>query len=265
MENSFIVSLLAGALAGTGVDLILFPLDTFKTRIQSKAGFWRSGAFKGIYSGLPSTLLGSAPTSALFFTIYDTVKVKLEANNKTNRITNQIIAANLGEITACLIRVPVDVVKQRSQAQLSLTTFKIFKDILLENGLRGFYRSYLTTILREIPFATIQFPLWEYLKLVVAKFNKGKCEPYQSAICGAFAGGIAAAMTTPLDVAKTRITLENNKYSIINAFKDIVNQNGFKGLFAGIGPRVTMISFGGFIFFGIYEESKKIILHYYQL
>ena len=87
-------------------------------------------------------MLGSAPTSALFFTIYDTVKVKLEANNKTNRITNQIIAANLGEITACLIRVPVDVVKQRSQAQLSLTTFKIFKDILLENV---FYFIFITS------------------------------------------------------------------------------------------------------------------------
>lgn len=40
MENSFIVSLLAGALAGTGVDLILFPLDTFKTRIQSISNFF---------------------------------------------------------------------------------------------------------------------------------------------------------------------------------------------------------------------------------
>lgn len=91
-------------------------------------------------------MLGSAPTSALFFTIYDTVKVKLEANNKTNRITNQIIAANLGEITACVIRVPVDVVKQRSQAQLSLTTFKIFKDILLENVFNFIFKFMLNSI-----------------------------------------------------------------------------------------------------------------------
>lgn len=43
--------------------------------------------------------------------------------------------------------------------------------------------------MREIPFGTIQFPLWEYLKLLVAQYSKnGKCEPSQSALCGAVAG-----------------------------------------------------------------------------
>ncbi len=52
----------SGATAGTSVDLILFPLDTVKTRLQSKIGFWKSGGFKGIYSGLPSILLGFKST-----------------------------------------------------------------------------------------------------------------------------------------------------------------------------------------------------------
>ena len=61
---------------------------------------------------------------------------------------------------------------------------------IFEKGLQGLYRSYLTTLLREIPFGTIQFPLWEHFKLMVQKYNKENepCKPYQSAFCGAFAG-----------------------------------------------------------------------------
>ena len=34
----------------------------------------------------------------------------------------------------------------------------------------------------------------------------------------------------------------------------------FIRLFAGIVPRVTWISIGGFIFFGAYEKSKEILI-----
>jgi solute carrier family 25 S-adenosylmethionine transporter 26 len=123
----------SGASAGIGVDIALFPLDTIKTRLQSKEGFLKSGGFRSIYNGLPSTLLGSAPTSALFFTVYDTSKQKLKSSNLLGNsdTLNQIVAANLGETSACLIRVPVDVVKQRAQASHNSSAFSIFKNILL--------------------------------------------------------------------------------------------------------------------------------------
>lgn len=43
------------------VDLILFPLDTVKTRLQSPQGFRKAGGFRGIYAGVPSTAIGSFP------------------------------------------------------------------------------------------------------------------------------------------------------------------------------------------------------------
>src|SRR5947207_14294203 len=72
--SPFTQSLLAGALAGTTVDLSLYPLDTLKTRLQSSSGFFASGGLRGVYRGVGSALVGSAPGAALFFVTYDGVK-----------------------------------------------------------------------------------------------------------------------------------------------------------------------------------------------
>jgi len=59
-------------------------------------------------------------------------------------------------------------------------------------------------------------------------------EPWQSAVCGAFAGGTAAALTTPLDVAKTRIMLAQAgatevKLSIPQLLVSIGRKEGIRG------------------------------------
>ena len=51
----------AGGLAGTSVDLLFFPIDTVKTRLQSVQGFAKAGGFRGIYKGVGSVIVGSAP------------------------------------------------------------------------------------------------------------------------------------------------------------------------------------------------------------
>lgn len=77
--------------------------------------------------------------------------------------------------------------------------------MLAAEGVRGLYRGFGGTILREIPFTCLQFPVYEYLKQSMA----GVGEPtwWQAASAGSIAGSFAAAVTTPLDVIKTRIML----------------------------------------------------------
>jgi solute carrier family 25 S-adenosylmethionine transporter 26 len=56
----------SGAIAGTTVDLFFYPIDTLKTRLQSRQGFLASGGFKGVYKGLGSVAVGSAPGGQSF-------------------------------------------------------------------------------------------------------------------------------------------------------------------------------------------------------
>ena len=47
------------------MDLLFFPIDTIKTRLQSAQGFVKAGGSKGIYKGIGSVVVGSAPGGAL--------------------------------------------------------------------------------------------------------------------------------------------------------------------------------------------------------
>jgi solute carrier family 25 S-adenosylmethionine transporter 26 len=82
----------------------------------------------------------------------------------------------------------------------------------------------------------------------------------QGALCGSFAGGVAASITTPLDVVKTRLMLGKDVKGVpytstLNTFKRIYQEEGITRLFSGIGPRTMWISIGGFVFFGMYEKA----------
>ncbi|XP_078399800.1 mitochondrial S-adenosylmethionine carrier protein isoform X1 [Cetorhinus maximus] len=264
--REFLASLVAGGLAGMCVDLTLFPLDTMKTRLQSPQGFYNAGGFRGIYAGVPSTALGSFPNAALFFVTYEYTKSVLDSCVSTKKAPLvHMIAASLGEMVACLIRVPSEVVKQRAQAYPSLGTYKVFVDTIRHEGILGLYRGYGSTVKREIPFALVQFPTWELLKAVWSWKQNHAVDSWQAAVCGAFAGALAAVITTPLDVAKTRIMLAKTGTTtasgkVLPVLSNIWKMQGISGLFSGIVPRVTWISLGGFLFLGTYDKVHKVLL-----
>lgn len=84
--------------------------------------------------------------------------------------------ASAGELMACLIRVPTELIKQRAQVSNgSMKILNIVKEIYNTRGLFGFYRGYVSTVFREIPFSFIEFPLWEFLKQRVTKYKVYIC------------------------------------------------------------------------------------------
>ncbi|XP_054990194.1 S-adenosylmethionine mitochondrial carrier protein isoform X4 [Sorex araneus] len=208
-------SLLAGGVAGVCVDLILFPLDTIKTRLQSPQGFKKAGGFRGIYAGVPSTAIGSFPNASAFFITYEYVKSSLHTDSSSYLVPmKHMLAASAGEV---------------------------------------------------IPFSLVQFPLWESLKALWSWRQDRAVDSWQSAVCGAFAGGFAAAVTTPLDVAKTRIMLAKAGSSaasgnVLSALHGVWQAQGLSGLFAGVVPRMAAISLGGFIFLGAYDQTRHLLL-----
>ena len=280
---SFLTSLVAGGAAGTTVDVALFPIDTIKTRLQAPGGFFKAGGFRGIYRGLGAAAAGSAPGAALFFSTYESSKKILskqqqwlahERNLQVSDATVHMTAASLGEVAACLVRVPTEVVKAKMQTSQThhglLDTIKMVlqerhgTSNFMTNITGGLYRGFGMTLFREIPFAMIQFPLYEQMKRSWSAWQGREVNPLQAAACGSLSGGIAGALTTPLDVLKTRLMLGVDQHghqyrNVRDVLKRLMADEGVGALWNGIQPRVFWISIGGFVFFGAYESSCSVL------
>lgn len=148
----------------------------------------------------------------------------------------------------------------------------------------------------QIPFTCIQFPLYERLKLLLLQQRQASTSPlakkpaklptYQAALVGSFSGGFAAALTTPLDVVKTRLMLAErvgatpipassssaaaplspattNSVGVNQRFLPtlihVYRSEGVSGLFAGVLPRTIWISLGGAVFLGSFELGVELL------
>ena len=178
-----------------------------------------------------------------------------------------MIAASVGEVAACAVRVPTEVVKQRAQAVQHASSMAALKAILGQRakiGVSGvwreLYRGWSVTVMREVPFTVIQFPLWEGMK-EWRRRTQGKegISAVESGVFGSLAGAVAAGVTTPLDVLKTRMMLAKERQAMMPLLAQILKDTGPTAFFAGMGPRVLWISAGGAIFLGSYQWAYNAL------
>lgn len=112
-------------------------------------------------------------------------------------------------------------------------------------------------ILREIPYSCIQFPIYEFLKKKTLE-KKKEVSFFDSGWNGLVAASVAAFLTTPIDVVKSRLMTQRDKYysNTFACFRNIYNEEGVSGLMKGVHIRVFNIGLSGIIFFSIYEKFK---------
>ncbi|KAF1841061.1 mitochondrial carrier protein-like protein [Cucurbitaria berberidis CBS 394.84] len=227
--------LIAGAIAAFTVDLLVYPLDTIKTRIQSpnyahfytnaQTGKPNPALFRGVYQGIGSVIIATLPSSGAFFTTYERTKTLFTRLNTTSASPNGVLpiaavhagASSLAELVSCAILTPAEVIKQNAQmvssgspTNATLQTLAKFKSNPL-----ALWRGYTALAGRNLPFTAMQFPMFERLKVLIREYRDRRGLStgtiYESALITAFsagsAGAVAAVITTPVDVVKTRIML----------------------------------------------------------
>jgi solute carrier family 25 S-adenosylmethionine transporter 26 len=229
----------AGAFAAFSVDLLVYPLDTLKTRIQSPSyaklyknsnGTTNRALYRGLYQGVGSIILITIPSSGAFFTTYEALKFALNEYippNSTIYVPSAAIhsVSSAGaELVSCAILTPAEVLKQNAQVVLKdgknkrgSPTLEVLKHFRRKPT--KLWRGYTALAARNLPFTALQFPIFEHLKqyfMARRQEKKKKGGKYVdgiferasvTAMSAAIAGSGAAWITTPIDVVKTRIML----------------------------------------------------------
>ena len=256
-------SIIAGGLAGCAVDFALFPIDSLKTRLQQ--GPSAKSSFANIYAGLSASMVASFPCAATFWTTYNIAKFFLASSGiDLAPPLMHILSAACGSVTTSLVRNPFEVVKQQMQVGQHESAREAPAAIIKEQGIGGLFKGVGALISREIPFDGIQFVIYEFLKNVDYGTASTTVSMFSHFLHGALAGGVAAFVTTPIDVAKTRMMTQYSKEKIMykslpQTIGLVARSEGPLALFQGWTVRVLFTTVGGVMFFGTFEFVSPLI------
>ena len=150
------------------------------------------------------------------------------------------IAGGIAGVGSRTFTSPLDVVKIIAQVGSKQHTGVIgtFKNIYHQEGMKGFWKGNGVACLRLFPYSAINFAAFGEMKKMLLDPETGRLSNWNSLVAGAIAGVIATVAVYPLDMVKTRLTVQVDgelKYKgIIDAFRVIFKEEGFFAFYKGM-------------------------------
>jgi hypothetical protein len=290
--TSFQTKLLCGGIAGICGTSLIFPLDIVKTRLQNQTSLplekriYRNGlaCFRsilakegpvGLYRGLGPNLIGVTPEKAIKLAVNDYLRDKFAdylyirdpkyhaSVTSANLPTAFAMAAGaLAGFCQVIVTNPMEMVKIHMQMQGKKSSGL---EMARKLGFSGLYRFTGATLLRDVPFSLIFFPLHAKFKLFMSWDEQEV--PFKIVLfSGLLAGAIASFLVTPMDVVKTKLQtmahLGNTHVSylgISDCFSKTWQSDGLRGLFKGSLQRCLIVAplFGITLF--VYEVQQRYV------
>lgn len=222
----------------------------------------RQEGLVALYRGFLPTMLMSVPATVIYFVGYEALKDKIES---------PMMAGAGARILAVTTISPLELLRTRMQYQGTQggTLPKVTKeivDLMRFQGTRVLWRGLVPTLCRDVPFSGIYWTAIESLRpriynLFPTQEDSALRRFGANFVAGAVAGSIAATLTVPFDVAKTRYQVNSNGkyYSLPRTLRGIWCEEGMRGLTVGIVPRVVKVAPACAIMLSSYEIGKLLL------
>ncbi|KAJ7950246.1 Mitochondrial substrate carrier family protein [Quillaja saponaria] len=138
--------------------------------------------------------------------------------------------------------------------------------IVNEEGFRAFWKGNLVTIAHRLPYSSVSFYAYERYKNLLHSFlgenrrGNASTDACVHFVAGGLAGITAATATYPLDLVRTRLAAQTNAIyyrGILHAFNTICRDEGFLGLYKGLGATLLGVGPSIAISFSVYEGLRS--------
>ncbi|KAM4585102.1 mitochondrial brown fat uncoupling protein 1 [Odontesthes bonariensis] len=277
----------AGA-AACVADLITFPLDTAKVRLQIQGeksaveGIRYRGVFgtistmirtegpKSLYNGLVAGLQRQLCFASIRIGLYDTVKDFYTGGKDNPNVLIRILAGCTTGAMAVSFAQPTDVVKVRFQAQMNLSgvarryngTMQAYKQIFQNEGLRGLWKGTLPNITRNALVNCTELVTYDLIKEAILRHNLLSDNLPCHFVSAFGAGFVTTVIASPVDVVKTRyMNSPPGQYkSAINCAWTMMTKEGPTAFYKGFVPSFLRLGSWNVVMFVSFEQIKRAMM-----
>jgi len=252
----------------------------------------------GLYRGVGIILLLAIPARGIYIYTLETSREvisgkmtqifaqKYSESDNPGTINRPLVASFSGGLaggiaaaSAQMLVVPMDIISQKQMVMDSVSYERggsitnVMKSVIQGDGWKGFYRGFGLSLFASLPTGTIWWATYSGCQhsLQSATYFHGQGSLYKTGfiqlVSGLSAATLAATLTQPLDVLKTRLQVGNDigvkkravdmpTYSSIT--KELIKTHGYRGLFRGTAPRILNIALWGTILSSAYEYLRHV-------
>lgn len=287
------VKIFSAGAAGCVADLVTFPLDTAKVRLQiqgeSKSSLEGqrmkySGVFgtlftmvktegpRSLYSGLVAGLQRQMSFASIRIGLYDTMKQLYSSGSDSAGIGTRLLAGCTTGAMAVALAQPTDVVKVRFQAQVRLpesgsvmrysSTIDAYKTIARNEGVKGLWKGVLPNITRNAVVNCSELVTYDIIKEFILKYDL-MTDNMPCHFTAAFAAGFCTTIVaSPVDVVKTRFmnSVPGQYSSATNCALTMLIKEGSTSFYKGFIPSFLRLGSWNIVMFVSYEQIKRAVI-----
>ncbi|CAE7942234.1 mcfF, partial [Symbiodinium sp. KB8] len=175
-KGSFVHHMIAGSAAGVMEHVAMFPLDTYKTFLQTSAkssnppsfaALLKQHGFARLWRGAPAMLTACIPSHTAYFTVYEVAKDAFGVNSPGHHVVGAAAAGACATVMHDAIITPMDLVKQRLQLGYYSGVWDCLTSVTRSEGLSALWRAFPTTLVMNIPYASVVVATNESMKEVL--------------------------------------------------------------------------------------------------